>query len=359
MVKRKKSKKIKFKLTRRILFVGIILAGGSGLVWQTNHVVTAALGGDPIIAAARADIRHDLNQLLPEIDILKQQQAKTGIKVVDNATIDQDLADVRLNDSINNIRLARQALRQLRSDVRAWNSEYSTTKAAQDVKVQSPLAFLPLQQTGTLHVPILLFHYTPADFEAQLQYLKAHNYMTIDFAQLVAALHHQAGLPAKPVIITFDDGFGVQMKAFDILQKYNMKATFYIIDGGPMSLYCIGANRTNQTCGDAYLSWDEIRQLDASGIITIGSHTIDHPKLTSLPLDQERTEIFEGKAQLERQLGHPVSDFAYPYGIFDATTISLVKQAGFTTAVTTQTTTFENLGNLYTMGRVPNIYALP
>jgi peptidoglycan/xylan/chitin deacetylase (PgdA/CDA1 family) len=173
-------------------------------------------------------------------------------------------------------------------------------------------------------------------------------------------------LPAKPVIITFDDGFADQMQAFALLKAYQMKATFYIIDGGPGSQWCIGAGRRYNDpsqppsgCGDAYLTWDQVRQLDASGLITIGSHTIDHPDLPTETAAQQEAEIAGGKAELEAEIGHKVTDFAYPYGDYNQTTINIVKAAGFLTAVTTTPGTLQPPSSRYTLDRIRSTYDLP
>jgi peptidoglycan/xylan/chitin deacetylase (PgdA/CDA1 family) len=138
-----------------------------------------------------------------------------------------------------------------------------------------------------------------------------------------------------------------------------MKATFYIIDGGQESKWCIGASRRPQNCGDAYLTWDQVRELDRSGLITIGSHTVDHISLAAASEADQRFQIFEGKSELEAQLGHVVKHFAYPYGTFTATTISLVEQAGFATAVSTQPGETQTLNTIYSLHRVREIRALP
>jgi len=211
-----------------------------------------------------------------------------------------------------------------------------------------------------------VYHQTPADFSAQLDFLEQHGYHTVTMAQLAAALHGQDGLPPKPVVITFDDGFADQMTAFAQLQHHHMVATYYIIDGGPGSRWCIGASRRYNDpaqpaggCGDAYLNWDQVRQLDRSGIITIGAHTIDHDNLASDSPDQQTYEIAQGKHLLEAQLGHKVADFAYPYGSFDATTLQIVQQAGFATAVTTTPGTSQSLATIYTLRRVRDPRMLP
>jgi peptidoglycan/xylan/chitin deacetylase (PgdA/CDA1 family) len=180
--------------------------------------------------------------------------------------------------------------------------------------------------------------------------------------QAADALYGSGTLPAKPVVITFDDGYTDQLKAFEALRQHNMKATFYIITGGEASKWCIGAARRYDQgygCGDAYLTWDQVRILDTSGIIEIGSHTVDHLNLAAQSYAVQRFQIFQGKAELEAQLGHAVSSFAYPYGGYNSTSISLVREAGFTSAVTTLPGTFQSKDRIFTLYRVRLATALP
>ena len=68
-----------------------------------------------------------------------------------------------------------------------------------------------------------------------------------------------------------------------------------------------------------------MRELDRSGLITIGGHTLDHLNLASLPPDQQRHEIIDSKHQIEQEIGHPIHDFAYPYGNYNASAIAVVQ----------------------------------
>jgi peptidoglycan/xylan/chitin deacetylase (PgdA/CDA1 family) len=214
-------------------------------------------------------------------------------------------------------------------------------------------------------LPVLFYHFTPPDFEQQLKYLQGRGYMVIDMDQAMAGMRGE-WLPPKPVVITFDDGFEDQMQAAEILKQFHMKATFYIIDGGPASNWCIGAGRQYhlesqppEGCGDAYLTWDQVRALDRSGLITIGGHTINHPNLAAETRDEQWHEISDGKIQLEKQLGHAVKHFAYPYGSYDSSTVRLVRQAGYKTAVTTQPEQYQGAGSVYTLGRTRDAFELP
>jgi peptidoglycan/xylan/chitin deacetylase (PgdA/CDA1 family) len=112
-------------------------------------------------------------------------------------------------------------------------------------------------------------------------------------------------------------------------------------------------------CGDAYLSWDQVRALDRSGLITIGGHTVDHANLAGLSDHDQAAEILDSKVGIEQQLGHPIRHFAYPYGAYNDTSINLVRQAGYVTAVTTLPGSYQAPGYQYTLRRLRDAMELP
>lgn len=68
------------------------------------------------------------------------------------------------------------------------------------------------------------------NFEEQLQYLKKHNYRTLTLEEMRKWKNNEIELPYKSVLITFDDGFLSNYKyAFELLKKYNMNATVFLI----------------------------------------------------------------------------------------------------------------------------------
>jgi len=87
------------------------------------------------------------------------------------------------------------------------------------------------------------------------------------------------------------------------------------------------------------LTWAEIHEMDRSGWVSFGAHTMHHPILAYLsdPAEVQR-EVAECRTVLEQQLGHPVRTFAYPVGkpehIGDAA-LRAVREAGYDWAVTT------------------------
>ena len=81
------------------------------------------------------------------------------------------------------------------------------------------------------------------------------------------------------------------------------------------------------------LSYEELLALAKGELIDVGSHTVTHPLLSTLPLTAQREEIQLSKAHLEETLCHPVNSFAYPYGgssDYTSETVDIVQETGFT-----------------------------
>lgn len=77
---------------------------------------------------------------------------------------------------------------------------------------------------------------------------------------------------------------------------------------------------------------EELVRLAAGGLVEIGSHTVSHPVLSTLPLVNQKDEISQSKHHLEAILGHPIVSFAYPFGgrsHYTAQTVAIVRDAGF------------------------------
>ena len=97
------------------------------------------------------------------------------------------------------------------------------------------------------------------------------------------------------------------------------------LDGAPPALY-------------APLTWDEVREMAAGGLVTVGSHTCTHPSLARVPLDAARREVVRSRQAVEREVGSPCRLFSYPYGgpgDVNAAVRALVREAGYAGAVAT------------------------
>ena len=139
----------------------------------------------------------------------------------------------------------------------------------------------------------------------QMKYLRSAGYSTIDLDVAVQSLA-SGEIPAKSVVITFDDGYrDFYTHACPILREHGFSATLFLATAW------IGDQRV-QLNGNGYLTWAEIRELHANGI-SIGSHTVTHPELKTLPPAGIEHEIRESKQTLEDAIGVSVSSFSYPY----------------------------------------------
>jgi peptidoglycan/xylan/chitin deacetylase (PgdA/CDA1 family) len=124
------------------------------------------------------------------------------------------------------------------------------------------------------------------------------------------------------VFLTFDDGFAdFATTAAPLLHKYGMTGIDYVVSG------FIGSPN--------YMTADQLRQVETLGV-HIGAHTVHHAPLAKQPANRLAPEIAGSKAELERVLGHPVQDFAYPFGSHSPAVEAAVKAAGFRSAVTTE-----------------------
>ncbi|MBI4039857.1 polysaccharide deacetylase family protein [Candidatus Daviesbacteria bacterium] len=195
------------------------------------------------------------------------------------------------------------------------------------------------KEVVSLKVPVLLYHYVefvkdqgdtirkslnilPPVFDAEIKTLKDANYTFITPSIIPDILSGKVKAPAKPVILSFDDGYrDFYTDVFPILKKYNVHAVVYIVPG----FINLPNNMTEA----------QLREIVKSGLVEIGAHTVHHAYLTGLPDFRARDEISQSKTDLEKKFNVKVVSFAYPYGAFNSKVIGLVKAAGFTTAVTT------------------------
>jgi peptidoglycan/xylan/chitin deacetylase (PgdA/CDA1 family) len=70
----------------------------------------------------------------------------------------------------------------------------------------------------------------------------------------------------------------------------------------------------HEPAGGAALSWQMLREMQASGLLTVGSHTMRHPMLGCLGVEEVEAELAGSRARLEEMLDIPVEFLAYPYG---------------------------------------------
>lgn len=176
-------------------------------------------------------------------------------------------------------------------------------------------------------IPVLIYHdiassTRPADgytveaplLSKELDYLKSKGYTPLTFA-VAETLHAHNKLPDHPVILSFDDALPGQVQVLPLFTARRIPATFFI---------------TSELLGDnAHMSWADVRTIASAGM-EIGGHSKTHAHLKSLSDAQLFNEVGGDKADIEHEIGKPITVFAYPFLQHDARTDAAVQKADYT-----------------------------
>ena len=208
-------------------------------------------------------------------------------------------------------------------------------------------------------IPVITYHHinehrgdtvtvSPDYFEGQLKYLADHGYESIFLDNLLAYLNEKRPLSGRTVVLTFDDGyFDNWLYAFPLLKRYRMKATIFVItslakdkhSGLIPDIPPHSETRPAAVLGkgpsDYYLSWAEMREMEASGLVDIQSHTHNHRRLDSPDVDYQK-ELSLSKKLIDENLKKDCLFISWPWGIGGDEVIALARRLGYRGAVTTK-----------------------
>ena len=212
-------------------------------------------------------------------------------------------------------------------------------------------------------VPVLCYHHirepkpgqsetmksysvSPAQFAQQMKALKDSGYETILPNQLYNYLVHDGPLPAKPVMLTFDDTDEEQFSiGYNEMKKYGFKGVFFIMT--------ISINRPR------YMTKAQLKQLADEGN-AVESHTWDHHMVTKYQGEDWEKQFVKPRKTIEDITGKPATYFAYPFGLWNERAIPELKKAGFKMAFSLSTKR-DSTEPLYTIRRmiVPGQWTAP
>lgn len=173
---------------------------------------------------------------------------------------------------------------------------------------------------------ILYYHAVTADlaagFDAQMAYLKR-------TANLVHAAHTGPLATDRPnIAVVFDDAFrSVRENALPALVRHGVPASIYV----PTGYLGLKPGWKMETTGDQaeiVMTAEEIVALPGE-LIAIGSHTVDHPHLTTLSDAEIAIQFTSSRKTLETMLGRTIDTLAFPYGDHDGRVIEQAKAAGY------------------------------
>lgn len=195
-----------------------------------------------------------------------------------------------------------------------------------------------------VRVPILMYHgiaedpaptmrnlsVSPEVFAAQLEHLDVLGYTPVTLSALAEAWAREGEpktppLPERPVVLTFDDGYGdFHSAALPLLRRYGFAATLFVTTGWIEDRGRCAAGQQP----DRMLTWSQIREAAAAGV-EIAGHTHSHPELDQLAGRGVRIELRLSKELLEDATGSKVNGLAYPYGYSSARVRRAVRDVGY------------------------------
>ena len=207
---------------------------------------------------------------------------------------------------------------------------------------------------GSFTLPVLLFHHIgepPATASADarqwyvseemfatiVQFLQDNGYTAIFVSELLDQLE-QGIIEEKSVILSFDDGAAdFYTTAFPLLKTFHMKSVMHIM---------------TSVKSDNWLTAENIKELDDTGLVEFGSHTKYHAYLTRGSLEEARVEMEDSKAYLEQLLGKPVYSIAYPFGVYNQEIQALAEELGYAVGMSLRGGAEQDTSELYELRRI-------
>jgi len=162
---------------------------------------------------------------------------------------------------------------------------------------------------------------TPLDtFQAQLAAIRQGGFHVVTLEMLRAHLERGASLPPRPLVLTFDDnGHGIYDNAFPLLRRYGFHAVLFV-----------HTNFVGTTTSKRHNTWDQLREMERSGLVTVQSLTANHPPdLRPLSDADVLHEFTLSRHSIDARLGHVPYAIVYPEDNYDERLARLAAQAGY------------------------------
>lgn len=199
------------------------------------------------------------------------------------------------------------------------------------------------ESANAARVPVLMYHrvdalharderrlcVSPEQFDVQLSWLAAHGYRPCSLSDFRAWLDGVGMLPARSVLITFDDGYsGLHEHALPRLSARGWPAAVFVVSGliGQRDDWTAAEFGSHST--HSLLSRVQIAEMARHGF-SFHSHSRNHADLTVLGDAELQAQVRGSRQDLEDLLGAAVDAFAYPYGRMDDRVRSAVEAAGY------------------------------
>lgn len=207
-----------------------------------------------------------------------------------------------------------------------------------------------------VRLPVLMYHEVkngrsgkdaiqPGEFEGDLQYLRDNGYTTVTIRDLIGYVYGGAALPARPVVLSFDDGYwNNYLYVLPLLKKYGDRIVLSVIgkNADDFSLY------PGKSIDYAHSTWDQLREMRDTGLVELQNHTYDlhgytrsrigcrqGPGESDAAYERRLTEDVERlQERMEEMVGEAPVAFAYPYGAYSSLTDDILYELGFRATLT-------------------------
>ena len=233
---------------------------------------------------------------------------------------------------------------------------------------------------------------TPDYLEALITEQRRRGYGFVTLDEIVKDVHRKPWdlKRRKRIKISFDDGFrDVYDNAFPILKRHNIPFTIYLVGNFPegtsdiwwiqLERYANGntewfektmkdiyqsrrnmrdvmheitrSEPDNGMCEKQALTWKQLKEMVDSGLCTVGSHSMTHPGLTRISMEEVRRELTESKRIIEEHLPIRVEHFSYPHSMESPEIQTILKETGYRTATMGYGGKVRKGDNLYRLNR--------
>jgi peptidoglycan/xylan/chitin deacetylase (PgdA/CDA1 family) len=162
---------------------------------------------------------------------------------------------------------------------------------------------------------------TEEAFEAQMRWLAEHRVTTVTAAELASFLDGTLLLPERVAVVTIDDAnVSVYERAFPILRKHRIRFTL------ALNTAAIEARLRD------VLTWEMIREMAASGLCDLASHSHLHRRMDRLDDEANRREAEVSRAIIEERTGLRPDAFVFPLGAHSRRVREVLEEAGYRAA---------------------------
>ena len=230
--------------------------------------------------------------------------------------------------------------------------------------------------TESYEVPVIMYHavmenpsrsgkyvITPELLRKDIEYILTEGYTPVFISDLINYVYSDSPLPEKPIVLTFDDGYyNNYLYAYPITKEYNVKAVISII-----GKYTHEQSLSGEKQAESYshVSWDQLREMTASGLWEVQNHTYDmhttgkqngilavEAKTDEKKNDIIKEDILKLQDLIKENLGTVPDTFTYPFGSYDENTKKLIESLGFRASLSC----IEGINEIYKGGNLHLLY---